>query len=100
MTKILVYKYRYDTKEMVEIGVLAENNKVIFNLPYCLTLKDKDISLYDTEFYINREENVYQYIYPSNKKNIQEITTQVEGQHYSLGYMKDDKIVFYNQFTL
>ena len=101
MNKPLIYKYREKTKEMVEIGVLTEDNKVILNSPHLL--EDKDISLYDTEFYIKKiqdEVSTYQCIFPSNKKELGEITTNAEGQYYSLGYMKDGVLVFYDQFIL
>lgn len=99
MNKILVYKYREDTFKMVEVGVLAENNEVILNLPYSLTLKEVEISLYDTEFYIKAVEGTtYQYIFPSNKKEIQQITTGAEGQCYSVGYMKNGVVIFYDQY--
>jgi len=93
-----VYKYREDSKEMIEIGVVDDSNKVILNEFKSLSIKDNYISLYDTEFYIKKAEDIptYQYIFFSNKEEIREVFTKVESRVYAIGYLRNSEMIFYD----
>ena len=94
-----VYKKREDTLEEIEVGVVNEKCQIIFNEPNSLKLIEKeiDISLYDTRFYLED----YSKCSVDDLRiagNVKEIITGAEGQNYSIGYVKDEVVVFYDQF--
>lgn len=91
-----VFKYSDDHGKFVEVGLLTDDEEVIFHK----TTKQRKtrINLYCPDFYIKKEDRGYDGVLPKKTRE-EEITINVEGLSYALGYIDyNDLIVFYDQY--
>ena len=90
-----VFKYSDDHGKFVEVGLLTDDEEVIFHK--ATRQRMTCIALYYLDFYIKKEDGEYDEVLP--KKMREEITINVEGLRYTLGYIDyNDSIVFYDQY--
>ena len=90
-----VFKYSDDHGKFVEVGLLTDDEEVIFHK--ATRQRMTCIALYYPDFYIKKEDGEYDGVLP--KKMREEITINVEGLRYTLGYIDyNDSIVFYDQY--
>jgi len=99
-----IFKFSDDRKNFLEIGMLTDDNEIIYHTPQ--PLKNTNISQYSPCFYIVNENGEYD-LFTNNenydvfypKKVRKEITTNVEGLSCSIGYIDHkDSVVFYDQY--
>jgi hypothetical protein len=94
MTKKVI-KVSDVTGQGVEVGILTDNEEVIFHEP--IRERMTCIALYYHDFYIQKEDGEYCTVLPT--KTRREVITYREGIMYSLGYIDcKDSVVFYDQY--
>ena len=91
-----VFKYSDDHGKFVEVGLLTDDEEVIYHV--ATRQRMTCIDLYYPDFYIKKEDGEYDEVIP-NKIREEEITINVDGLRYALGYIDyNDSVVFYDQY--